>query len=115
MITDVKYVTALLVTKIIIKHKCVKVVKISRCAQQKECNGKLFSNDDFQISFPILMTKPSKIYSNHHLFKSSGLQEYCTIATALKDVVSQIQSNVAGLGKEITASIVATENAYQHE
>ena len=38
-----------------------------------------------------------------------------TIAIALKDVASQILSNAAGLGKEITASSVATENAVQHE
>ena len=61
------------------------------------------------------MTKHSKICSNHHLFISSVLQEFCIIAIALKDVASQILSNVAGLEKEITARVVATENAYQHE
>ena len=60
------------------------------------------------------MTKPSAI-CEYHLFISSDLQELCTIAIALKDVASQIPSNVAGLGKEITASIVATESAVQHE
>ena len=43
------------------------------------------------------------------------LQHFLTIAIALKDVANQILSNVAGLGKEITASNVATENAFRHE
>ena len=38
-----------------------------------------------------------------------------TIAIALKDVASQILSNAAGLGKEITASTVATGNVFRHE
>ena len=48
-------------------------------------------------------------------FIFSVLQHFLTIAIALKDVASQILSNAAGLGKEITASIVATENAFRHE
>ena len=48
-------------------------------------------------------------------FISSGLLHFRTIAIALKDVASQILSNAAGLGKEITASIVVTENVFRHE
>ena len=50
-----------------------------------------------------------------HLFISLVLLDFRTIAIALKDVASQILSNAAGLGKEITASIVATESVFQHE
>ena len=52
---------------------------------------------------------------SYHFFISSVLLHFLTIAIALKDVASQILSNVAGPGKEITASIVATENAFRHE
>jgi len=49
------------------------------------------------------------------LKKCKVLLDFPTIAIALKDVASQILSNAAGLEKEITASIVATESAVHHE
>ena len=51
----------------------------------------------------------------YHLFISLGLLDFRTIAIALMDVASQMLSNAAGLGKETTANIVATESAVQHE
>ena len=61
------------------------------------------------------MTKPSINIFSYNFFISSVLLHFRTIAIALKDVEGQILSNAAGLGKEITASIVATESAVQHE
>ena len=61
------------------------------------------------------MIKPFLNMFSYHLFISSVLLHFHTIAIALKDVVSQIPSNAAGLGKETTANIVATESAVQHE
>ena len=43
------------------------------------------------------------------------MYHFRTVAIAWKDVASQIVSNAAGLGKGITASIVATENVFRHE
>ena len=61
------------------------------------------------------MIKPSIDIFSYHLFMFSVLRYFHTIAIALKYVVRQIPSNAAGLGKEITASNVATESAFQHE
>ena len=52
---------------------------------------------------------------SYHLFIFSVLLDFRTIAIALKDAASQMLSNAAGLGKETTASIVATESAVHHE
>ena len=60
--------------------------------------------------------KKSSINMNfHHLFIFSVLLHFYTIVIALRDVVDRILLNVAGLGKGITVSSVATENVFQHE
>ena len=51
----------------------------------------------------------------YHLFISSVLLHFRTIVIALKDVPSQILSNAAGMEREITASIVDTENVFRHK
>ena len=99
-----------------IKHECAKAVKISKNVRLKRCKGKSFCNIISRFNLELFYNEVIiHKYTIYRFFISLGLLHFRTIAIALKDVASQILSNAAGLGKEITASIVVTENVFRHE